>query len=81
MKQHQKYLLVGAISFLLGVAFTYYMLSFSVSIKTDQSYNIGFEQGFEVGERSGYDKYYEEINHNIDSLNNKLKKIITTLKE
>lgn len=56
MKSHQKNALIFVAGLLVGYALSYYVLSASVSFKTEEAYELGYD----FGVYSAYQKMIEE---------------------
>lgn len=68
MRQYQKNALIFVAGLLVGYVLTYYMLSKSISFKTEEAYELGYD----FGVYSAYQKMIEESKrvHNLNLDNN-----------
>lgn len=68
MKQYQRNALIFVAGLIVGYILTYYMLSKSISFKTEEAYELGYD----FGVYSAYQKMIEETEkvHNLNLENN-----------
>lgn len=68
MKHYQRNALIFVAGLIVGYVLTYYMLSKSVSFKTEEAYELGYD----FGVYSAYQKMIEETEkvHNLNLENN-----------
>lgn len=68
MKQYQRNALIFVAGLIVGYILTYYMLSKSISFKTEEAYELGYD----FGVYSAYQKMIEETEkvHNLNTTSN-----------
>lgn len=76
LKVHQINALYALGVTLLGFTLTYFMLSSSISQRTEESYLQGYaegrQSGYQLGYRVGFNTCYDEVQSNMDSISVKL---------
>lgn len=76
LKVHQINALYALGGTILGFALTYFILSSSISQRTEESYLQGHaegrQSGYQLGYKVGFNTCYDEVKSNMDSISVKL---------
>ena len=76
MKKHQVNALYALGGTIFGFLLTYFLISYTVSQRTEYAYLKGFDEGYtkgySIGYKIGFNTYYDEAKIYIDSVSIKL---------